>query len=48
MQKNLYIAPQAEQIQIKFEENIMSTTTPKSPANMNTDHNADEWGDGWE
>ena len=43
--KMTYFAPETEQMDIKFEQNIMSVTS-ETVANMTT-HNASEWGD-WE
>jgi hypothetical protein len=45
MKKQNYEAPVMEQMEIKFEENIMSAKA-NSPANMTT-HDASEWGS-WE
>ena len=45
MKKQFYSAPAAEQIEVKFEENIMSQKAAAAP-NMTT-HTADEWGS-WE
>ena len=45
MKKTIYTAPDVEQMEIRFEENIMSAKAAAAP-NMTT-HNSDEWGD-WE
>ena len=44
--KLIYEAPVTEQIQVRFEQNIMSVQNPTSPAKMDT-HDSDYWGD-WE
>ena len=46
MKKTLYEAPAVEQMNIRFEENILSNKAASSPNNMTT-HTATEWGD-WE
>jgi hypothetical protein len=45
MKKQNYEAPVMEQINVRFEENIMSAKA-NGPADMTT-HNASEWGN-WE
>ena len=46
MKKNLYFAPAVEQIEVRFEENILSVKTPTGPGKMDTtSHSASEWGD---
>lgn len=45
MKKTIYEAPMMEQIQVRFEQNIMSNRAASAP-DM-TKHTADEWGD-WE
>lgn len=44
--KMTYEAPATEQMNIRFEQNIMSTKAANSPADM-TVNGADTWGD-WE
>ena len=46
MNKTIYTAPQVEQIQVRFEENIMSVAENASAPKMNT-QSATDWGD-WE
>ncbi|MBR1574175.1 MAG: hypothetical protein IJ652_04940 [Bacteroidales bacterium] len=45
MNKTIYIAPEVEQIKVRFEENIMSAAKTNAPK-MSTE-SADDWGD-WE
>ena len=46
MNKTIYIAPEVEQINVRFEENIMSVAENASAPKMNT-QSAEAWGD-WE
>ena len=46
MNKTIYIAPEVEQIKVRFEENIMSVAENASAPKMNT-QSATDWGD-WE
>ena len=45
MNKTIYIAPEVEQIKVRFEEYIMSAAKTNAPK-MDTD-SANDWGD-WE
>ena len=45
MNKTIYIAPEVEQIKVRFEENIMSAAKTNAPK-MDTE-SADAWGE-WE
>ena len=45
MNKTIYIAPEVEQIKVRFEENIMSAAKTNAPK-MSTE-SADAWGE-WE
>ena len=47
MKKTIYEAPAAEQINVRFEENIMSVKSSSAPEAMDTTHSASEWG-GWQ
>ena len=47
MKKTIYEAPQMEQIQVRFEENIMSDVQRAASAPDMTKHTADDWGE-WE
>ena len=42
MNKTIYIAPEVEQIKVRFEENIMSAAKTNAPK-MSTE-SADDWG----
>ncbi len=46
MKKTIYEAPMMEQIQVRFEQNIMSNKAASAPKQMTT-HDSSEWGD-WE
>ena len=43
MNKTIYTAPATEQINVRFEENIMSVAENASAPKMNT-QSADDWG----
>ena len=46
MNKTIYIAPDVEQISVRFEENIMSVAEKTNAPKMSTE-SATDWGD-WE